>query len=174
MINLKIVDELEIASKEFWTRALVGVLVLSVLLAFLIVRAQQDKWWSGVSFGGEQGRYRVNGGQAGAIGSMGGLIGQPASVRVTLRSTIDVHLFVGYGSIVSSDPAVLRGVGGVFAWFSSTKSFEAVSPGTAELTTTASGSWGCAQISPVPPSAETAVQLQGKECPVLVITVSAS
>jgi hypothetical protein len=103
---------------------------------------------------------------------MAGLVGQPTSLHIAVGSTIDVHLNPGYGGVVSSNPAVIHPVG-IFGWLSSTTSFKAISVGTAELTTTASGIWGCAQITPSA-SGETVSQQKGKDCPVLAVAVSSS
>jgi hypothetical protein len=145
-------------------------MILVVFIAFLVVRARNDQWWNHVSFGGEQGSYRVDGGPSRAVGSMGGLFGDPEGLRVAVGSTIEIHFTNDYyGAIVSSNPSVLRSV---FTFLSSSQSFRAVSPGVAQLTTTAPGSiWGCLQMSPAPPGTPES-QRSGKNCPLFAVAVS--
>ena len=149
-------------------RWLFALTACAALIAFLIVRERQNAWYHVISFGGEVGYFRVDGGPPQGVGSMAGLIGRPGTIHVKVGDAVDLHLD-GYGPIRSSNGRVLRSRINLFASY---QTFEAVTPGAAALTTSAREAvWGCAGIWPVP-SDTPEDQRTGEKCPVLSVVVS--
>jgi len=149
----------------------VGVLLIAAIATIAVSWHDKD-WWRIESFGCPQGFYRVNGVVQGQLGACGGLGGEGRSVTVQVGSTIDIHLKPPYGRVVSANPHVVREVGA--GLFSSSQRFRAIATGKALLTTSKKPDAmfpSCAEISPVA-SWVPKNQLHGKNCSVLLVTVS--
>lgn len=148
-------------------RVLIVMVIVVAVVTLALWNASQDNWWKIQSFGCPQGFVRVNGGGPMNIGACGGLIGEGQPIHVTVGSTIDIHLF-GYGRIATSNPTVVRGI---LRFFRSSQTFKAISVGTALLTTSRKGAWGCSAMFPIPITVPK-TQATGEECPVLNVMVS--